>query len=309
MPNKSRHAFGSEKNIDAALSEGLINAFDLLMLDEGKFGWIDKNGEKVILEDKKQVVSVDELPEVGSPETIYVCQNKIYIWGETGYVSPVSEGIDESVIDDKIATAKEDVEGQIKEAMRDADHSFERIKYEIFSKPVGTLIDYFDKEIRVMCPADTVWTKQNVGATGNANMYYMGFRAYAPESAVGFKEGDKGVIVDEMFDFSGDFAGTDEFGRNYSVVWFALANYDESSDSWSYYGELSSAEKYIGWTYVVEWYNADGIVIESDSIRINLSNENCHSVIKPYYLNEVETKLNQLEEKVEEAVTVEVIEF
>ena len=166
----------------------------------------------------------------------------------------------------------------------DAKATLQRIKYEIANKPVGTLVDYRDKEIRVMVPADTKFEKQTVGSTGNANMYYMGFKAYAPDGAVSFKEGDRGVIVDEMFDFSGDFAGTDEFGRNYSICWLALASYDATSDTWTYFGKNSSAKKYIGWDYCVEWYGADGKVIASDCIRINLSNETCHNVIEPYYM-------------------------
>ena len=167
----------------------------------------------------------------------------------------------------------------------EAKKTLEYVKYEISHKPVGTLVDYRDKEIRVMVPANHKWEKQNVGGAGNPNMYYMGFKAYAPEGAVSFKEGDRGVIIDEMFDFNGDFAGTDEFGRNYSICWLALASYDSSSNSWNYYGKGSTANKYIGWTYCVEWYDSNGIVIGSDSIRINLSNEACHSNIEPYYMN------------------------
>jgi len=169
----------------------------------------------------------------------------------------------------------------------EAAATLKHIKYEISSKPEGALVDYRDKEIRVMCPADTKWVKQDVGSTGHANMYYMGFKAYAPAGAVSFKEGDQGVIVDEMFDFNGDFAGTDEYGRNYSIVWLALASYDEATDTWTYFGKNSSAKKYIGWTYVVEWYDANGKVIDSDSIRINLSNESCHNVVEPYYMGSV----------------------
>lgn len=169
-------------------------------------------------------------------------------------------------------------------AEKKANAVFEHVKYEIFSKPAGTLVDYRDKEIRVMCPANTEWKLQNVGAGGNGNMYYMGFKAYAPEGAVSFKEGDQGVIEDEMFDFNGDFAGTDEFGRNYSIVWLALASYDSDTDTWTYFGKDSSIKKYLGWTYVVEWYDASGVVIGSDSVRINLSNESCHNIIEPYYM-------------------------
>lgn len=158
----------------------------------------------------------------------------------------------------------------------------QQVKYEVTSAPAGTLVNYREKEIRVMVPAGTQFEAQQVGATGNSNMYYIAFKAYAPEGAVGFKEGDQGVIEDEYFDFTGDFAGTDRFGRNYSVVWLPVASYKDGV--WSYFGEKSSASKYVGWDYIVEWYDANGVVIASDKIRVNLSNESCHDNIKPYYM-------------------------
>ena len=184
-----------------------------------------------------------------------------------------------------LETAKSYTDEKVEDVLNTSKHLFENVKYEITNTPVGTLVNYSEKEIRVMCPANTQWVKQSVGETGNANMYYMAFKAYAPEGAVSFKEGDQGVIIDKMFTFDDDFAGTDEFGRNYSICWLALALYDESSDTWTYFGKNSSTSKYIGWTYVVEWYDANGVVIASDSVRINLSNEWCHSSIEPFYIN------------------------
>lgn len=175
-------------------------------------------------------------------------------------------------------------------------------KYEITSVPTGTLVDYRDKEIRVMCPVDTQWVKQSVGGTGNPNMYYMGFKAYAPEGAVSFKEGDRGVIIDEMYDFNDDFAGTDEYGRNYSICWLALAIYDAGSDTWTYFGKNSSEEKFIGWDYIVEWYDSGGAIIASDCVRINLSNEDCHFSTKPYYVGGMKKEIEiMVDEKVAEA--------
>jgi hypothetical protein len=197
------------------------------------------------------------------------------------------------------------------ESEKKANAIFEHVKYEICNTPIGTLVDYRDKEIRVMVPSNTVWTKQTVGGTGNANMHYMAFKAYAPDGAIGFKEGDRGVIIDEMFDFNGDFAGTDAFGRNYSICWLALASYNADSDTWTYFGKNSSAEKYIGWDYIVEWYNADGVVIASDCVRINLSNEDCHFVNEPYYVSKIMKDVETMvEEKVAEVESaIEVFEF
>ena len=172
----------------------------------------------------------------------------------------------------------------------------EMVKYEIDSKPEGAIVRYSESEIRVMCPEGTAWSKQNVGPTGNSNMHYMSFKAYAPEGAVSFKEGDRGVIVDEMFTFDHEFAGTDEYGRNYSICWLALASYDEATDTWTYFGKNSTAEKYIGWSYVVEWYDKNGIMIGTGDIRINLSNESCHYTTVPYYIGDLQKSIRAAEE-------------
>ena len=154
-------------------------------------------------------------------------------------------------------------------------------KYEITDVPTGTLVNYGEKEIRIMCPADAEFAKQTVGAGGDANSYYVTFKTYAPDdSVVGYIEhlGDK--VDDEILtSFS-----TDKYGRRYQPTWLAVAKYDETTDTWSYYGANSTEGKYFGWYYQIDWYNADGLMVASDSIRINLSNEDCHNNIKPYYV-------------------------
>lgn len=177
----------------------------------------------------------------------------------------------------------------------DGDNCFcERVKYEVVFKPTGTLVDYRDKEVRIMCPEDTVWTKQTVGVNGDTSRYYIGFRAYAPEDAVSFKESLAETITDNtMYYFeNNDFAGVDEYGRKYSIVWLPVAVYDEATGIWTYYGSKSAEDKLIGWYYSVEWYNENGIVVESDCIRINLSNESCYTTIEPSYATEIVEEAN-----------------
>lgn len=176
----------------------------------------------------------------------------------------------------------------------------EMVKYEISSKPMGTLSNYEDKELRVMCPADTEWELQQSGENANPNAYYIGFKAYAPADANSFKEDLAEIISDNtMYYFEGnDFAGIDEYGRKYSIVWLPVATYDPTSGTWTYYGEQSTAEKYIGWYYTVEWYDASGVKIAMDTIRINLANENCYITTEPYYIQEVQSTLTALEESV-----------
>lgn len=158
------------------------------------------------------------------------------------------------------------------------------IKYEVTSSIPGMKVRYSDQEIRVMFPADTQWTSQQVGSTGNSNMHYFAFKAYAPSNAVSFKEDTAEIISDQtMHSFENNsFAGIDKYGRKYSIVWLAAAN--NNNGTWTYLGANSTKERYIGWHYSVEWYNADGQIIGSDLIRINLSNEDCHDIAEPYYM-------------------------
>lgn len=161
------------------------------------------------------------------------------------------------------------------------------VNYEVSHKPYGALVNYADEEIRVMCPADTAWALQTSGAGSDPNAYYIGFKAYAPsDDVVSFKEDLAEIITDNtMYYFeNNDFAGIDEYGRKYSIVWLPAAKYDEESATWIYHGDKSSEEKYIGWYYSVEWYNADGKKVAADTIRINLSNENCHANAAPYFM-------------------------
>lgn len=165
---------------------------------------------------------------------------------------------------------------------------FKHVKYEITNKPTEAQVDYRDKEIRVLCPTDTQWAVQTVGANGDASRYYIGFKAYAPDGAVSFKEDTKATIEDTtMYYFEdNEFAGIDAYGRKYSIVWLPAAKHNDD-DTWTYFGAGSSAARYVGWYYSVEWYNADGKVIASDTIRINLANENCYRDVEPFYMANV----------------------
>lgn len=181
------------------------------------------------------------------------------------------------------------VEDQIKALLGEQklinDELYEQVKYEVTSYPEGTIVDYTDKEIRVMCPQDTVFTTQNSGAGADASAYYIGFKAYAPANAVSFREDLAEIIADTtMYSFEGnEFAGTDKYGRKYSIVWLPVAKLGDDG-TWNYYGSMSSKAKYIGWYYTVEWYDANGKVIDTDTVRVNLSNEDCHNNPEPYYM-------------------------
>lgn len=174
----------------------------------------------------------------------------------------------------------------------------ELVDYEIAYKPDSTIVKYSDSEIRVMCAADTDWKLQSSGENADKNLYYIGFKAYAPAGAVSFKEDLSEKISDQTMYFFEDneFAGTDAYGRKYSVVWLPVAAYNEETSTWTYYGDMSTNEKYIGWYYSVEWYNTTGMKIKADTIRINLTNETCHTNILPSYVSEIQASLEDLED-------------
>jgi hypothetical protein len=120
----------------------------------------------------------------------------------------------ESQIEKAIAANNQKTEEEVANAFVSKEESAAttlKKKYEILHAPEGTLVDYNDKEIRVMCPVGTEFAKQTVGAGGNANTYYMTFRTYAPNDAVGYKEhlgnqSDAEVLTDLK---------TDMYGRKY----------------------------------------------------------------------------------------------
>lgn len=307
---KSKHAFGSLSGISAALEAGTIDEYDILFLDGGtdnpKIGWIDKNGDPVIVEGKDQVVRVTELPtENGDENVVYLFKNKGYVWDTTeGKCISMAESADVTALTEKVETLETQIATKVDE------------DYVVADKPEGTLVDYREKEIRVMCPADTDWQLRTSGENADANAYYIGVKAYAPDGAVSFKEDTAKTISDDtMYYFEGnDFAGVEEDGRKYSIFWLPVAVYDSENDAWTYYGAKSTESKYIGWYYSVEWYDADGEIIDSDCIRINLANESNYSTVTPFYVNDAVTTAKnytdeQIAAKIAEASSVEVVEF
>lgn len=266
-----------------------------LKIGNGETAWNDLEyygGDYEIAADGKSLaLSNDQLALYGfdaaeAGQTIRKAEDGTLEW----YTPVTQEDIDKI---HQILEDLEDVDDQIitlnKEIER-IDATVSTIKYEVTDVPVGTLVDYREKEIRIMCPADTEWYHQSVGANGDPNRHYGTFKAYAPINAVSFKEGMGDTVEDTMFTFDDSAAGIDEYGRKYSVIWLPLASYDETTGEWTYFGKNSTEQRYIGWTYNVEWYDENGVKIDYSTIRINLSNENCHYIKEDYYMNAYQKK-------------------
>lgn len=315
MAERAKHAFGMLENIDTALANGVVDAYDILFVKdvEGKpyVGWIDKDGNKVIVQDKEQIVRVDELPTTnGDENVVYIYNNECYIWNGSQCVSTCKPA-DLTELEAEMATkasakevnAKFDEIETVLDDVTNVSYTHEKIKYEITDVPIGTLVDYRDEEIRIMCKSDAEFTKQSVGAGGDANSYYCTFKTYVPnDDVVGYIEHLNGQVDNEVL----TDLKTDKYGRRYQPTWLALAKYDDTTGTWTYYGDSSSTNKYIGYDYQIDWYNADGVMIASDSIRINLSNAECHSSIEPYYVGKM---MSEVDKKIAEVAAIEVVEF
>lgn len=325
---------GNYQNILNSIKNGAISyPAWMYCRDRQMLGFVERDGSFVLMkgDNKNQVVYVDELPSVseGDTEVLYVVGRICYKFDGTSFIAlgkdhteeleSLSERIDvledtteelqtaneETVnklakLDDTIDSITEQItvlEDKIEELSKKPECECEKDKYEVAYKPDNTLIDYREKEIRIMCPSNTQWAVQNVGSTGDINKYYIGLKAYAPnDNVVSFKEDLAEIIADDtMYSFeNNDFAGIDVDGRKYSIIWLPVAV--NENGVWSYYGANSSAEKFLGWYYSVEWYNADGVIISVDCIRINLTNETCHTIVEPYYMSSVKADVNALKE-------------
>lgn len=322
MAMKAKHAFGSLEGIDAALTSGKIDNYDILFVkdENGKpyVGWIDRDGNKVIVDDSAELAALEaEIATKVSPEEVEAAiATKANTSDVEALEGQIATKIDAAEVDkkvgqavtDSLATAKTYTDGKVEAAI--SEHMTK--KYEIAGAPEGTLVKMNENEIRIMCPKNCQFTKQNVGVGGDANTYYVTLKTYVyDDNVVGYKEhlGNQ-VDAEILTDLK-----TDAYGRRYQPTWLGVAKYDESTGTWNYYGANSDKNRYIGWDYQLDLYDANGVMVASDSIRINLSNEQCHSSIEPYYvgsmMGEVDTKIDtKIEEKIKEIETsYEIVEF
>lgn len=208
------------------------------------------------------------------------------------------------VAEESVATSKAYTDGKVEAAVK--EHLVK--KYEVTSLPDGGLANIREGEIRIMCPENSVFTKQAVGAGGDPNSYYCTLKTYVfDDNIVGYRE-HLGEQVDEeiLTDLK-----TDKFGHRYQPTWLALAKYDDATGVWNYYGKSSSKDRMIGYDYQIDWYNADGVMVASDSIRINLANEDCYFTNEPYYVESIKKEIDtKIEEKLVEVESAyEIVEF
>ena len=123
MAMKAKHAFGMLENIDKAISAGTIDAYDILFVKDanGKpyVGWIDKDGNKVVVKEEDEIIVVDgdSLPEYGELGKVYIFGEDGYFWNGNKFVN-LCKPTDVSALETEIATkvTAEEVKTMIKES-------------------------------------------------------------------------------------------------------------------------------------------------------------------------------------------------
>lgn len=118
MADKARHAFGALENIDSALAAGVIDSYDIIFVKDSKgkpyVGWIDKDGNKVIVEDEKAVVVVegDSLPETGEVGKVYIFGEDGYFWNGTEFIN-LCKPTDVTALESQVSELETEVEQKV----------------------------------------------------------------------------------------------------------------------------------------------------------------------------------------------------
>ena len=166
-------------------------------------------------------------------------------------------------------------------------------KFEIISAVEGYLTDDSQNDLRVFIPKGSKYELQDVKVGGQANQFYMTVRAWSPrEDVTGCRKGDYTQYDAQFIDMEKVHIDT-ESGRPYVDFWLAIAYTEDGGVTWKEYADLSNGTKYIGFTWLVEWYVNEKIVA-SGSKKITLVNDReMFYNNKDWYIPALEAKLEE----------------
>lgn len=104
MADKARHAFGTLENVDSAISAKKIDAYDILFVKDanGKpyVGWIDKNGNKVIVDDSAEIAALEaEIADKANVKEVEALENQIAAKVDAETVQTMIKEYSESAIE------------------------------------------------------------------------------------------------------------------------------------------------------------------------------------------------------------------
>lgn len=155
-------------------------------------------------------------------------------------------------------------------------------KFRFFDLPVGGEVSYSDKFVRILCPTDpSIYYEQNVGEGGQKDRFYITMRNYAPKGAVALrmngvnnlaKDPDPIITGTEELEILKDKAGYGVEGeREYYNFWIHIAGF--TNGAWKAWPTGKGENEFIGYRYIIEWYDENMNAINSSFITIQLANE------------------------------------
>lgn len=116
---RAKHAFGQSTSIEAAKQANKIDAFDILFLDgdtDPKIGWLDANGNTVIVPNKTDLSGVEaELATKATTEQVTEIKTELSTKADA---TEVNSKIEQSA-QDTVATANAYTDKQIETAIAD----------------------------------------------------------------------------------------------------------------------------------------------------------------------------------------------
>lgn len=193
-----------------------------------------------------------------------------------GYLTEQSlEGLgfaSEKFVEDQIASIPKVDLTEVETSIDTLSAITNKIKYEVLALD-GMLVSYNDNEIRINTEGVEFY-KQTSGEGSDPNAFYIGFKVYAPDTAVRFvrsfdgtPSGDDNTLEGN---FDSDLGGVDSYGRKYYIGWLNAGHYDGSS--WNKYGDLATSEKCLGYYITLKWFEDTGKVVGIDNIRVVFTN-------------------------------------
>lgn len=173
-------------------------------------------------------------------------------------------------------------------------------KFEVISAVKGYLTDDSQNDLRVFIPKGSEYELQNVGTGGQANQFYMTVRAWSPRADVtSCRKGDYTKYDTQFAEMEKVYIDV-ESGRPYVDFWLPIAYTEDNGVTWKEYADLSTGTKYIGFTWLVEWY-VDEELVASGSKKITLVNDReIFYNNKDWYIPALEAKLEETTIQLEE---------
>ena len=173
-------------------------------------------------------------------------------------------------------------------------------KFEVVSAVDGFLTDNSQNDLRVFIPKGSKYEKQNVGAGGQSNQYYMTVRAWSPRADVtGCRKGDY-TQYDKHFTEMETIKIDANSGRPYVDFWCAIAYTEDDGATWKEYADLSTGTKYIGFNWLIEWYVGDDLVATGTKKITLVNNREMFYNNKDWYIPALEAQLAEANIKLEE---------